>query len=139
MLITVILFAAVDVKAQCNEQLVNNCMLEIGDAKYMKEFRVKLKRARKGQPPPTARFTVTLNKGGHYRFNILNAIDYEGKVILQLYDRERLLISSLNLTDGKMYSQIDFMCTKTAIYQIFMSFKDGKEGCAVGILSLVNK
>lgn len=128
----------VETQAQCNEQLTNQCALEVGDnATYLKEFPAKLKRKRRNDPIPHAPFTVVLNKGTHYRFTLCNAVDYEGEGVLQLYDSNRLLGSTLDITTGKEYKSFDFMCQKTAVYQVFISFKEGKEGCAVGILSMV--
>ncbi len=127
-----------DTKAQCNEQLVHECALTVGDnATYMKDFRVKLKRGRRGKPAPVARFSVVLNKGVQYRFNLCKAVEFEGEPVLQLYDTNRLLGSTIDITTGDEYKSFDFICQKSAIYQVFISFKEGKEGCAVGILSIV--
>lgn len=127
-----------EVNAQCNEQLVNNCALSVGDnATYLKDFKVKLKKAKRNSPPPVARFSVVLNKGTHYRFTLCNANDYEGEGVIQLYDAQRLLGSTINMKTGQEYKSFDFLCKKSAIYQVFISFKGGKEGCCVGILSMV--
>lgn len=137
-LIFALFFFNIDVKAQCNEQLVNQCALSVGDnATYLKEFKCKLPKKRRRKPTPVARFTVVLSKGSQYRFTLCKAEDYEGVPILELYDTNRKFGGTYNIATGKHFKSFDFICTKTGVYQVFMQFMDGKEGCAVGIMSLV--
>ena len=129
---------SIDSKAQCNNQLVNNCALNVGDnATYIKDFKAKLKKARRGASAPIAMFTIVLNKGTHYRFTVCNAKEFEGEAVLQLYDTNNMLGSTFDLARGKDYKAFDLMCRKTATYKVYMTFQGGKEGCAVGILSIV--
>ncbi|MBU0763547.1 MAG: hypothetical protein KJ607_01795 [Bacteroidetes bacterium] len=125
--------------AQCNDELINICALDIGEATYLKEFKVRLKKAKKGKPAPVARFSVVLNKGTRYRFSVCNAQEFDAEAILQLYDSDRLLGSTFNVATGKTYKHFDFVCNKSAVYHLFFSFREGKEGCSVGILSFVNQ
>lgn len=46
---------------------------------------------------------------------------------------------NIPIHNKKTYQSFDFQCQKTGSYQIWISFKDGEEGFAVGILSLVNE
>jgi len=125
-------------KAQCNDQLVNDCALGVGDnATYIQNFKARLKKARKGASAPIASFTIVLNKGTHYRFTVCNANEFEGEAVLQLYDSNNMLGTTFDFTRGKDYKAFDLMCRKTATYQVFITFKGGAEGCAVGILSIV--
>ena len=126
--------------AQCGDELVDICVSKLGTScTYLKEFKIKLKKAKKNEPAPVARFAVVLNKGTHYRFSVCNAEEFEGKAVIQLYDTSRLLGSSYNMATGKLYDGFVFVCKKTSAYHLFFSFKEGKEGCAVGILSMVKK
>jgi hypothetical protein len=129
---------SIDSKAQCNDQLVNDCALNVGDnATYIKDFKAKLKGARKGSAP-IATFSIVLNKGTHYRFTVCNALEYEGEAVLQLYDANNTMIgSTFDLAKGKDYKAFDFMARKTATYKVYISFKGGVVGCAVGIVSMV--
>ena len=140
-LVFALFFVSIDTtEAQpCNEQLTLNCALQIGDnATYLKEFPVKLDRKRKKKPIPQYRTSIVLNKGTHYRFTICNSSDFDdSQAVLQLYDTNRLLGSNYDLSTSKYYKSFDFMCKKSAIYQIIIQFREGKEGCAVGILSYV--
>ncbi len=132
------LFANVDVKAQCNEQLVRKCALDIGDnATYLKEFKVLLRKRKRRKSTPSRSFSVVLNRGTHYRFNLCNAEDYEGRAVMMLYDADRLLVTTFDMATTKEYPSVDFICTKSAVYKLYVSFKEGKEGCAVVILSMV--
>jgi hypothetical protein len=63
---------------QCNEELVKDCTAKLENATYLKDFRVRLKKAEKNKPMPVARYTVYLNKGTHYRFSVCNSPDYAG-------------------------------------------------------------
>ena len=126
--------------AQCGDELVDICVSKLGTScTYLKEFKIKLKKAKKNEPAPVARFSVVLNKGTHYRFSVCSAEEFEGKAVIQLYDTSRLLGSSYNMATGKLYDGFVFVCKKTSAYHLFFSFKEGKEGCAVGILSMVKK
>ncbi len=125
-------------KAQCNDQLVNTCALNVGDnATYIKDFKARLKASKRGALP-IASYAIVLNKGTHYRFTVCNAIEFEGEAVLQLYDENNNMVgSTFDLARGKDFKAFDLMARKTATYKVFISFKGGAEGCAVGILSIV--
>jgi len=133
-------FFSNEAKAQCNSSLVTVCSAKLSDdATYLKELRARLKAHQKGQQKPVARFSLLLNKGNHYRFNVCNAQEFDSQAILQLYDKGKLLGTSFFAKTNKHYPSFDFICPKTGVYKVLISFEDGKEGCAVGILSLVKK
>ena len=124
------------VKSQCNSSLVTVCSGKLAkNAMYLKELKVKLKAKEAGKKAPVARYSLMLNKGSHYRLSICNAKEFKGKAIIQLYDKDRLLGSSYMAK--KHYPAFDFICKKTAVYKVMISFEGGKQGCAVGILSMV--
>ena len=133
-------FVSIDAKAQCNSTLGTVCSAKLSsDATYLKELRARLKAQKSGQQKPVARFSLLLNKGNHYRFNVCNAKEFKSKAVLQLYDRNKLLGTSYFAKTGKHYPFFDFICPKTGVYKVLISFDKGKEGCAVGILSLIKK
>jgi len=135
-LLSLIVFVFV-VKSQCNSSLVTICSGGLADnAMYLKELKVKLKAKESGKKAPVARYSLMLNKGNHYRFSVCNAKEFSGKAIVQLYDKDRLLGSSYMAK--KHYPAFDFICKKTAVYKVLISFEDGKSGCAVGILSMID-
>ncbi len=120
--------------AQSEDELVEICGMVAGEATYLKDFKIRLD---SGDPPPVQRFSVILKKGIKYRFSVCNSKDQEGKVVLQLLDNNRLLATTHVVATGKDYPSIDYVCTKTGAYHLFFTFKDGKSGLAVGLLSLV--
>jgi hypothetical protein len=128
--------------AQCNQKVVYKCATNNGNAIYLRDFNAKLKKARPGRPTPVQKFSVVLNKGTHYRFNLCDPPGFEGRSVLYLYSSNKLLASTYNKALDKDYKQFDFICRKTATYYVFIAYKEGrkeKRGCAVGILSFVGK
>jgi hypothetical protein len=122
--------------AQSETELVEICTEIAKDATYLKDFKALLDA---GTPPPVQRFTVVLQKDTKYRFSICSSKDYPGEGILQVYDNNRLIATTYNVATGKSVPVIDLNCLKTGPYHIFIQFKDGKPGLAVGILSFVEK
>lgn len=123
---------------QCNSELVEQAIAESGtDAVFVRDFRIKLKRGTPKKPAPVGRYNVYLRNNTMYRFNVLSDKSLEGEGILQLYDRNELLGSSLNFAQNTDKHFFDYYCDHSAIYTVLMSFKEGKEGCAVGVLSMV--
>ena len=121
-------------KAQSAEDLVQICGMVAGDATFLKDFTVRLDA---GDPPPIQRFSVLLRKGIKYRFSVCNSKDFDGKVVLQLFDNNRLQATTYIVATGEDYPSINYECTRTGAYHLFFSFKDGRPGLAVGLLSLV--
>jgi hypothetical protein len=119
---------------------VEQCATNSGkDATYLKDFQVVLNAAQPEQLPPIARYPLVLSKNNIYRFSICTPEDSPGKAILQLYDSNKLIFSSYNKDTGEEYNPFNFLCQKTGIYHVFISFQEGKQGHAVGILSYVSK
>ena len=123
--------------SQCNAKLVDIAVGQNRGATYLKDFRVKLPAAQKGKPKPIARFKIMLNSGNHYRFNVAKAQEFQGVPIIQLYEGKKLIGTSYLASKNKDFKMFDFLCTKTTTYELIVTFKDGKAGCAVAVLSLV--
>ena len=121
-------------KAQTEEELVQICGSIAGDATYLKDFKIKLDA---GDPPPIQRFSAVLKKDVKYRFTVCNSKDYDGQVVLNLMDNNRTLASTHVAASGKDYPTIDWVCSKTGGYHLFFRFREGKEGMAVGLISMV--
>jgi len=141
-LLIFLLGATADAFAQCNQKVVYKCATNNDDAIYLRDFNAKLNKAPRGRPAPVAKFSVVLNKGTHYRFNLCNPQGFEGRSVLHLYSSNSLQGSTYNEANNEDYEGFDFICKKTAVYYVFISFKEeykNKKGCAVGILSFVGK
>lgn len=126
------------VSAQCGNALVEKAASQSGDnAVYLREFKVKFDGSERGKAIPVARFPVLLSKNTTYRFNVCSAEEFEGKVILQLYLKDKLIGSTFDTQTSTDLQRFDFTCEKAATYEVVMSFNEGKPGCAVGILSMI--
>ncbi len=122
---------------QCDNTLIEKCKNENGNSKYLKHFRIRFAESKSAKKASIATFTILLNKGNHYRFNVKNDASKEGEAILNLVEANRLIASNYLPESGKQYSSFDFYCKKTGAYYIEMTFKDGKAGCAIGMISFV--
>lgn len=120
-------------------QLTAQCAANAGDVMYLEDFVVKLDQGTPGGAAPTQRFAMLLSKNIVYRFSICTAPNSEGEAVLQLYDMNTPIGSTYNPSTGKDFPSFDFKCQKTGVYHIFISFKDGKAGEGVGIMSYVKK
>ena len=137
--ISLVFALAKPVLGQDVSELTAQCAASAGDVTYLKDFPAKLDAGTPGGKPPSAKYSMLLSKNTSYRFTICTAPDSEGEAILELYDMNVLIGYTYNKTTGKDYPSFDFKCQKTGVYHIFISFKEGKPGNAVGIMSFVEK
>ena len=115
------------------KERVQDCADKAGDgAIYLKEFVVSLPKAEKDEAPPIYRQAVILRGNNIYRFNLCND---KGQAIIRIYDSSNMLVSSFDAKTDKEYNPINFLCRKTGQYNIIITFRDGKAGEAVGIMS----
>ena len=136
--LTGMMISALPLYAQDLDDKVHECALSAGeDATYLKDFIVKLEEGKPNERPPVFRQSLALRKNVTYRFSICNMEDSHGEAVLRLYDNAKLILSSYYPKTGKEYRIINFQCKKSGIYTIMVSFKDGKQGEAIGILSYV--
>ncbi len=119
-----------------SDELVNVCALGIGNATYLKDYKVKLSAS--SVTPPSAKFNVILNKGTMYKLSACNAEGYAGEAVIQLKEGAKMLGTNIK-SDGTFVTAIGFQCQKTGMYSINILFKNGKEGAAVVILSYINR
>lgn len=122
--------------AQTEDELLDICGAIAGpEATYLRDFKVRIDAS---DPPTVQRYPIILKKGNKYRFTIASSADYDGVLKLELYDSNRLMAQTYNPATGADYESIDWVCSKTGAYHLFYSFKDGKAGMGVGMLSLVD-
>lgn len=137
LLILVITLLTATAHSQTNDQLVEICVDGLVDATYLKDFQVEHSAAEPGQRPPTARYSMMLNKNKQYRLSICTSDSASEKGIIQLFDNRGLLGTNYIEESGTIYPFFDIQIQSTAVYHIFIYFKDGVPGSAVGVLSLV--
>ncbi|MDH6307165.1 hypothetical protein M2451_002399 [Dysgonomonas sp. PFB1-18] len=125
--------------AQCDNTLVDKAVMQSGaNAVYLREFKVKFDGLEKGKIP-SAKYPVLLSKNTTYRFNVCDAEGFDGEVILELYLKDKLVGSTFETKTSSNLQHFDYTCSKAATYEVVMSFRDGKAGCAAGVLSMVSE
>lgn len=132
-------FFSQSVKAQTEAQKVDLCTKMTGGATFLESYTVQLLGAKDGERAPVFRQAVALRKGHRYRLTICTDEESSDEAVLQLYEEAtgKMVGNSYNSETGKTYQNFDIECSKFAIYHIYVSFKNGKEGSAIAVLSHV--
>ena len=144
-IIVICLFISFELVAYNQENPCDPAVLQqakdllIENANFLKDFNVYLEKATKKESPPAAKYSMVLSDSTYYQFTIASSSEYPGKAIFQLYAEEKLIGSTYNPTTGKSDPSFQFRCMKTAVYHMLISFIDGEEGCAVGVLAYTGK
>ena len=119
------------------KERIQDCAGKAGEgAIYLREFVVSLPEADKGERHPMYRQAVILRGNTIYRFNLCND---KGQAIIRIYDTSNMLLSTFDPKTNTEYNPINFLCRKTGQYNIIITFRDGKAGEAIGIMSHVMK
>jgi hypothetical protein len=140
LLIVILIIAGLaPVYSQTTEQLVDICVSRLGEATYLRDFQVQLDAAEPGRALPVAKYSMVLNKNTQYRLSICNSDVSQGLGIIQLFDNKGLIGSNFSDATGTNYPAYDIQIQSTGVYHIFISFKDGMPGTAVGVLSFVKR
>ena len=125
--------------SQCNYTLIDSCKKDIGANTYLRHFKIRFKKAKRKSKISNANFSVYLTKGNVYQITTRNDSIQEGIAVVKLYDDFRYYIGNLDNKTNKIRKSFAFSCKKTGIYYITAHFDEGKEGCAVIMLSLREK
>ena len=134
-IILVLLFSMAAFIPQDTPAEVMDCAKKAGPAAvYLRDFQVKLPAGTSGERPPTYQQAVVLRGNNIYRFNLCNK---QGEAVIRIFDSSRMLVSSYDAARGEDYNPVQLLCRKTGPYNIVITFKDGKAGEAIGIMSHV--
>ncbi len=128
----VLSFIGSEIKAQSSEDLLDMCRVIAGDATYVRDFKVPLEA---GTPPPVKNTAFLLQRNS-YKIVVCNSREYEGELIVEIYDTSRLIATNYIISSGKYYDKITLPANKAGSYRLKMYFKDGKKGSAVVMLAL---
>lgn len=126
--------------SQADADISSKCILSAGpNTTYLKDYVVKLGKATPGSSEvPVVKESLYLMKNFKYRFTICNAEDSKGEMVLTIYDKDRKkILSSYDEKTGKLYNSVDFNCNSTGMYTLWYSFRNGEQGMAVGVVSLI--
>ncbi len=121
--------------AQCGDALIDICHEHLGDTRFLRSFPVQLDEQSSGGSLPVQRYNMVLNAGTTYRIFACNAEEYPGKVIISLYFQDRLVGTTYLVDQRRHLPFIQFNCNTSGVYNIDFYFEDGKEGCAMGMVS----
>ena len=131
------LLSAFSLNAQDQQEMVSDCALSLGgNTTYLKDYVIKLPEATDPDNIPVYKENIYLMKKQTYLFTQCNAESSDGELFIRLYDKQKMIISTLN-EKNEVYSSVEFVCNKTGLYTLWYSFKEGEKGMGVGIVSLV--
>ena len=130
-------FFSQTVKAQSEAQKVELCSKAAGGATLLESYPFQIESAKDGGRAPVMKQPVIMKKGNQYRFTICTDEESAGDGVLKVFDEAKAMGSNYIEESGKIVQGFDFICQKSAIYIIFMSVKDGKEGSGVVVVSHV--
>jgi hypothetical protein len=121
-----------------NDELVRKCLLCTGPtARYLKDFRIQLG---KNTSQDTFRYKANMSlwKNTRYRFTLCTADNSRGQLILNIWDNSNnVVLSSVDKKAGTIYDNVDLICNKSGIYQIYFDFTEGQSGSGVSIVSTI--
>ena len=124
-------------KDKCNSDAIFvNGIQKLGKYSYLKDYRVYMKRNKNLAPEDYEYYTISLNRGTKYKFMALSNGDFDGKLVINLYNspkKEFLFASTYSQKTKTVKESIEFKCETTGNFCIGYYFLDGKEGCGVGI------
>ena len=139
---TLVLFTAAffseSLKAQTEAQKIELCS-RVANATMVNNYVVQLPAAREGERAQDFKQAFGLRAGNKYRITICTDEESDGEAYVRLMDAGKLVGTSYDTQTGRTVQSFDFDCTKTAAYVIIVAIKDGKEGAAVIIVSLLTK
>jgi hypothetical protein len=112
---------------------IMDCASKAGPtAVYLKDFQVTLPTAKAGEKPPMFQQAIVLRGNNLYQFNVCNK---QGEAVIRIFDSSRMVLSSFDADKSIEHNPIGFLCKKTGPYNVVITFKDGKPGEAIGIMS----
>jgi hypothetical protein len=129
-------------KNGCNkEQMLIEAVDRLKKYTLIQDYPFYMKKNKKGEAEYVKQL-ITLNRGVRYKFYTIKNADYDGQPILGIYNNEKmefLLGTTYNKTLQKFYGELEFECKTTGNYCLAFYFKDGLEGCGLGIFASLIK
>lgn len=131
-LVVPFLYFSENVKAQCDDQLIEVCYPEIADFKFIKHYPIRFKKSNK-EAPLTGKNVMVLNQGTKYKIVTCGAQEFDGKLVFNLYqsNNNQLVGSTFDPSTKKVLNGFEFVCKSSGVYYLTYYFLEGKEGCAV--------
>lgn len=124
------------------EETLKKALSKIKGFNLLKNYSVYLKKKKKDDPIEIVYFPVTLNRGEKYRFYCESNSAYQGKLVLNVYNsmkREFRVATTYEPSTQVERDAVEFVCNTTGVFCLGFYFKDGVEGCGVGISSFTKE
>ncbi|MBS1637552.1 MAG: hypothetical protein JST26_16675 [Bacteroidetes bacterium] len=126
-------------KEKCNSDILyEETLKKMKKFSLIKDYRIYLKKKKKKDQPEFQYFNITLNRGVKYKFFSVSSSEFTGKMIMNLYSnpqKEFMVATTLSQASGDPKESVEFLSQTTGNFCVGFYFKDGEEGCGVGILS----
>lgn len=124
-------------KDKCNsDALYEEALGKLKKFSVLKDYRIYMKKKKKLTPEEYEYFTIPLNRGVVYRFQALSSPDFDGKLVINLYNNpQKEFMFATTLTQGtkSIRESIEFKCQSTGNFCVGYYFLDGNEGCGVAV------
>ena len=124
-------------KDKCNSDAIyNEIVKKLKKYSILKDYRIYSKKKKNISPKDYEYFIIPLNRGVKYKFTAISSSDYEGKLVMNLYNnpqKEFLFATSLIQETENVRESIEFKCQSTGNFCIGYHFLGGKEGCGVAV------
>jgi len=129
-----------EVFSQCDESFRQASRKKLDDGySFLKDFHAHLKISRKKKAYPKMRYSVLLSKGTNYKFFAFDSPSYQGKLVLELHNKDGKVFSNFEEKTQKYLTEIPFTCKRTGVYYLVISFREGEVGCGMAVMSFENK
>ena len=112
------------------DKLLAACAASLEDYVFIKSFKVE-----SGKSGDKTEYSYVLSRGVNYRIVVGEAAGESGKMIVNLFDRNKKLIATNYLKSSKkIFPVINYMCSATGVYYVEAFFEGDKKGCGINIL-----
>ncbi|MDD2564991.1 MAG: hypothetical protein PHU27_12330 [Salinivirgaceae bacterium] len=122
-----------DVMGQCDNNLRRDAYKLLDGATYLRDMKISLA-ASKSKNPDKEEKPFMMNKGNRYRFVVASDPSKPGVPVIRIFDQFKDYVVS---DKGTPTVAFDFICKKTQIYKISVNFQEGKDGCCIFMMSMV--
>lgn len=103
---------------------------------FIKQLEFKLDHVSDNQEENEYFMTLKLTKGTVYKFKISNHRDnYAGKAVIEVTEENDMVLT--NVLNDKYFESLNFVCNKTAFYDILIKYQDKKPGFSMIDISMV--
>ncbi len=136
--LSVLLTSGIMTYGQLSDNFLGGCLLGTGsNVIFLKDFRVELRKSPDNKTGLRYKASMPLWKNTKYRFSLCDLQGSLGKLILTIKDNTNKVILTSFDANGNTYPFVDFICSKSGIYNLYFDFYDGKQGAGVGVVSLI--